>query len=247
MTVSTEFRQSFDPIPGHASRFTAMLRDLTSAELDAVVPGMTWRAEDVARHVLTVLLRYGGSGPRAATRHGLDELNQSELQAVDRSVGEVADAIDESVAQLAEVAPHIPGDQLFEFHLGLTVDVPAAWANLCSEFLVHGSDIARATSRPWSFPVDGVEGIWRNLMPAASGWLRAEAAHVDEVYEIRFPFGPVAVWIHDGAVTTDDAIRPADHTIEVDDPVTFTLGVPWRRALVTDPAAALFLSRFHDI
>jgi len=29
--------------------------------------------------------------------------------------------------------------------------------------------------------------------------------------------------------------------------VAFTLEVPWRRALIADLAAALFLSRFYDV
>lgn len=247
MTVEAGFRQTFDPVPGHATRFTNMLRALSQDEVDAVVPGMTWTAGDVARHVLTVLHRYGGSELRADTRQALTELNDKELRAVDLPIEAVADGIDEAVSLVGSLAPHIPPEQRFEFHLGLTVDAPAAWANLCSEFLVHGSDIARATGHPWTFPAEDVEGIWRNLMPAASGWLRTEARDVDEVYEFRFSFGSVTVWIHDGSVTIDDAGRAADHCVAVADAVTFTLGVPWRRALVTDPNAALFLSRFYDI
>lgn len=247
MIATSSFRQSFDPVPGHAARFTDMVRGLTPDELDARVPGMTWTAGDVARHVLTVVHRYGGAGTLATTRHGLTELNESELRALDLSMGEVADTIDGSIAVLAEIAPTIPDDRRFDFHLGLDVDAPAGWANLCSEFLVHGWDIARATGRVWTFPADDVEGIWRNLMPVASGWLRHEAAEVDEVYEFRFPFGPVTVWLHEGRVTIDDAVRTPDHSLTVDDPVGFTLAVPWRRALVTHPAAALFLTRFHEI
>jgi hypothetical protein len=247
VTLQTAFRQRFDPVPGHAARFTAMIRDLTPTEADAVVPGMTWTAGDVACHVLTVLHRYGGSDVRATSRQALTELNESELRSLELSMGEVADAIDTAMRVMVDVVPHIPDDSTFEFHLGLTVDVPAAWANLCSEFLVHGSDIARATGRSWSFPSEDVEGIWRNLMPVARGWLRPEARDIDEVYEFRFPFGPVFVSIHDGTVTVDDAVRAADRCIDVDDAADFTLGVPWRRTLVTDPDAALFLSRFYEI
>ncbi len=247
MAVATTFRQRFDPIPGHASRFTDMVRSLTPSEVDAVVPGMTWTAGEVARHVLSILRRYGESDERAGTREALEALNDAELRAVELPIAEVADAIDAEVERVAGLAPLLPDDLQFEFHLGLTVDPPAGWANLCSEFLVHGHDIAWATDRSWTFPAEDVEGIWRNLIPIATGWLRPEALGVDEVYEFRFPFGPVTVWIHDGTVTTDDAERPADHVVEIVDPVAFTLGVPWRRALVTDPAAALFLSRFYDI
>ena len=244
---ATGFRQTFDPVPGHAARFTAMVRQLTPAQLDAVVPGMTWTAGDVARHVLTVLQRYLGGSARAETRQGLTQLNESELRALELPIDDVADAIDASISLLADLAPHIPDDQRFEFHLGLTVDVEAAWANLCSEFLVHGDDISRATGCPWTFPAADVEGIWRRLLPVAAGWLRPEARGIDEAYELRFPFGPVNVWIHDGCVTTDEDHRIAEHRTSVDDPVRFTLGVPGRRALVTDPVAALLLTRFFDV
>lgn len=241
------FRQTFAPIPELAARFTAQLRSLDDDELQRPVPGMAWTAHDVGAHVLNVLHRYGRNHQRSATREELAQQNESELRAARITRDEVADGIDASVAFLAAHAGDIPLDQRFPFHLGLEVDAAAGWANLCSELLVHGSDVARATGRTWVFPEADVEGIWRNLLPVAGAWLRPQACVIDEVYEFGFSFGTVTLWIHDGAVTVDDATRAADHRVEVDDAVAFTLAVPWRRELVRAPAAALFLSRFYEM
>jgi uncharacterized protein (TIGR03083 family) len=246
-TADLRYPKTFEPVPGIAARFTALLRSLRDDEFAAAVPGMAWTVGEVAAHVLNLLERYGGNGRRSATREELTTQNEEEVRATERSRDEIADGIDGAVAVIAELAPGIPLDRRFAFHLGLEVDAAAGWANLCSEFLVHGADIASATGHTWEFPDTYVEGTWRNLMPVAAAWLRPHALKVDEVYEFRFSFGPVLLWLHGGTVTVDDATRSPDHVIEVNDAVTFTLAVPWRRSLVTDPAAALLLSRFYDI
>jgi hypothetical protein len=244
-----KYQQTFDPVLGHARRFTDLVRSLTPAEAQMHVPGMGWQAADVAAHVETVMRRYYANPDRAATPADLRSQNDAEIDGVGfgLDVSAAADAIDGHTEALAAVAPALPLDATFPFHLGLTVTTCAGWANLLSEFLVHGDDISRATGRPWTFPAADVEGIWRNLVPVATGWLRPEARNVDELYRVRFAFGDVDVWIHDGVVTVDDADRPPDHQIDVEDPVEFTLGVPWRRHLITDAAAALMVSRFFDI
>ncbi len=244
------FQQSFDPLPVQFARFTALLRSLTPQEEAARVPGMEWDAREVGVHVLTVLSRYLSPTERAASRARLAALNAEDVSAVDRTAAEVADQLDATIAQLAPVAPSIPLDMLREFHLGLTVTVAAAWANLLGELLVHGDDISRATNRHWSMDGELLEGIWRNLMPVASGWLRPEAHAVNELYRLNFPFGPVALRIAEGEVRVDhpdDVDLPADHTIHVVDTAQFTLQFPYRRACILDPSTALLATRFFDI
>ena len=250
--TTVQFVQRFEPAVPQGKRFSDLVRSLSDDEAAARVPGIGWTAAEVGAHVATMLGRYVSNQRRSSTRPELAAQNDGELRAlVDEAggeVGSIADAIDEAMATIAAVAPQVPADMEFPFHLDTRVTAAAGWANLLSEFLVHGDDIARATGREWSFPESDLEGFWRNLLPAASGWLRHEARAIDEVYEFRFAaFGPVVVWIHDGRVTVDDADRTPDHTCAVDDAVPFTLAVPWRRRLVADPAAALFLSRFYDI
>jgi hypothetical protein len=211
---------------------------------------MEWTAREVGADVLTVVNRYLPPTERAASRARLAALNAEDVSAVDRSATEVADRHDATIAQLALVAPSFPLDMLREFHLGITVTMAGAWANLLGELLVHGDDISRATKRHWSMDEELLEGIWRNLLPAASGWLRPEAHAVNELYRLNFPFGRVTLRIAEGEVRVDhpdDIDLPADHTIHVLDTAQFTLQFPYRRACILDPSTALLASRFFDI
>jgi hypothetical protein len=124
----------------------------------------------------------------------------------------------------------------------------AAWANLIAELLVHGDDIARATGTTFTLPERDVEGLWRALLPAATGWLRPEGRAIDERYEFRFDFGIVHVHLHNGEVVVDDEFPAVpDHVIVSADAIETTLAAPYRRRLITDPQLALFASRFYDI
>ena len=211
---------------------------------------MDWTAGDVGTHVLTVVKRYVAPTERASSRARLAALNAEDVSAVAKTAAEVADELDVTVAGLAQVAPSLPLDGQRAFHLGLTVTTAAAWANLLGELLVHGDDIARATGRHWTMDGELLEGIWRNLLPAAAGWLRPDAAAVNELYRLNFPFGVVALRIAEGEVRVDhpdDVDLAADHTIDIVDTAQFTLQFPYRRACIIDARTALLASRFFDI
>lgn len=247
---TTPFQQRFDPLPGVFADFTSLLRSLTPDDVAAAVPGMEWTAGEVGAHVLTVVRRYLAPTERAATRTRLVQLNAEDIAEVHQTTAEVAGALDAAASVLGQVAPGIPLDTPREFHLGLKVTVAAGWANLIGELFVHGHDIARATGRPWSVADHLLEGIWRNLLPAASGWMRPEAREVAELYRLRFGFGTVTVRLEGGLVHVDDeddVDRRADHEIDIADASTFTLQFPYRRACITNPVTALLASRFTDI
>jgi uncharacterized protein (TIGR03083 family) len=248
--MTTHRPQTFEPLPALLDEFGTLLRSLTPAEEAAAIPGLEWTVREVAAHVLTVMRRYLQPAARAATRSRLVALNDDEIAAVQASCAEIADDIAAITVVLGQVAPGIPADMRFPFHLGLTVSPAAGWANLIGELLVHGNDISRATQRAWSVDDNLLEGVWRDLLPAVAGWMRPEARAVDEVYHLSFPFGSVVLAIHSGEVRVDDprdAARMPDHAIQVTDAAAFTLQFPYRRACIIDPAAALLASRFTDI
>ncbi len=247
---ATPFHQPFDPIPALFSDFTALLRSLTPEEEAAAVAGLDWTVSEVGTHVLTVVRRYLSQTERAATRSRLAQLNAEDIAAQAMPTKQVADDIDRTVARLATVAPGLPLDGVREFHLGLKVTVAAGWANLIGELLVHGDDIARTTGHHWSVDARLLEGIWRDLMPAAAGWMRPEARALDELYLLRFSFGAVTLRLESGQVHIDrrsDADETPNWTVDIADAATFTLQFPYRRACITDPATALLASRFIDI
>lgn len=237
----------FEPVVEHTGRFVGLLRALTPREAASRVPGMDWTAAEVGAHVLSVYRRYTVDRQRAPDLAALAAQNAAGVEAFGTDLDAISAGIEEQVALLASVAASIDPEQEFPFHVGLSVTARAGWANLIAELLVHGDDIARATGRHWTVPAHDLEGIWRDLLPVASGWFRPGAAAVDERYELRFAFGPVHVHLDRGRVVCGNATVPPDHVVTVGDAVECTLAFPYRRRLISDPALALLASRFYDI
>lgn len=239
------FVQRFEPVAEHGARFIELVDSLSPADAVLSVPGMDWTARDVAAHVLSVLRRYTTDTRRAATVADLGAQNAQDVAEIDLGTGQIADEAREQLALIGAVAPRIDPAQRFPFHAGTEVTASAAWANLIGEFLVHGDDIARATGGSFTVPDADLEGVWRALVPATRGWLRAEARAIDERYDLGLPFGTVRVHISRGDVLVDDD-GDADYVIRSASAVETTLAF-YRRRLITDPVFALLVSRFHDI
>lgn len=246
--TTARYVQLFDPVVEHTKRFTEFIRSLPSDAAMRPVPGLDWSAADVGAHVLSVYRRYTVDPRRAPTLAALAQQNADDVAAIGMNLPAIADEIDQQLETIASVAPQFDPEQRFEFHAGAEVTANAAWANLIAELLVHGDDITRATGIAFTMPERDVEGIWRALLPAATGWLRPEALSIDERYEFRFNFGVVDVHLRGGDVVVDDEpTETADHVITSTDAIDTTLAVPYRRRLVRDPTLALFASRFYDI
>ena len=245
MTKQSEYVQHFEPVRQHGGRFADLVRSLSRHEAAQLIPGMEWTAGEVAAHVVSVLRRYAGDKRRARSVAALRVQNAEDVAEDTRDCNALADEIDERIALIADVAPHLEPSQRFPFHAATEITTNGAWANLIAEFFVHGDDIARATDRSFVVGDADLEGVWRALLPAARGWLRSEACAIAEQYEFQFSFGTVFVTINNGDIAVADH-GAADYLIASTPASAATLAF-YRRRLITEPTLALFVSRFHDI
>ena len=237
--------QDFEVVEENAARFVALLRSLTEDDLTRRVPGMTWNADEVAKHVLSVLRRYTTDPRRASSVEDLALRNGEDIADLNADISQIAAEILEQVSAIGQFAATVDPDTLFPFNAGVEISPDAAWANLIAEFFVHGDDIAQATGKHVEVPDRDLEGVWRSLLPAAAGWLRPQALDIDESYCLMFPFGDVRVHLVAGQVITDDD-READWPAACPSASAATLAF-YRRRLVAEPNLALLISRFYDI
>jgi uncharacterized protein (TIGR03083 family) len=237
--------QDFAVVEEHAARFAVLLRSLSGEDVTRAVPGMAWTVDEVAKHVLSVLRRYTVDRRRASSATALSLLNAEDIAELNLDIDQIATEIVQQVRVIARFAATVDSDARFPFHAGVLISPDAAWANLISEFFVHGDDIAQATGKHFKVPDRELEGIWRALLPAATGWLRPHARTIDETYALNFPFGEVCVHLVDGEVITDED-READRPIVCSSASEATLAF-YRRRLVTNPNLALLITRFYDI
>lgn len=205
--VTTTPSELADRIDAAHERFASRLA-ATPRALD--VDG-SWRAVDVAGHLVNVVNRYVDFAPErlAADPRGVDAINDQELVALgDRSMAEVlADLAAEMDRFRAVWGPQtgLPLDLDLAFHGGGTIDLQAALTNLLAEFVVHGLDVARASGTGW--PIDAREGalimaLGAQILPAYVRATNTERLH------LRLDLDGVDPWVLDVDGTTARSLRP---------------------------------------
>lgn len=245
--------KGFALVQEHTARMAGLVRSLDADEVGSAVPGSSWTVGEVVVHLRTVYERYTVDRRRAATPADVAAFNQQDVGRTDVDMAGAADSMEAQVAVLAEVVDGVPPELEFPFHGGQTITMAGGWGNLLGELLAHGDDIAAATGRSFGIPGADLEVAWRYTFPVLAGWLRTERTGVDEVWDLRFPFGSVRLGIspdgllHENEPTADPPPGAVHRIIEADDPADLMLQVPYRRRAILDPAVALLASRFHDV
>jgi uncharacterized protein (TIGR03083 family) len=132
---------------------------------------------------------------------------------------------------LAETA-ELPATHPVPFFGGVTIELAALSAILLGEFIVHGHDVARSISRPWT--IDPAHA--RLIIAAITALLpryvdRAAAAGLTATYQVRPRGGPSFQVRFDRGTPTVESPQPgaADCQLTVD-PVAFLLVVYGRRS-----------------
>lgn len=248
MTLTEAHSAGFELVRQHTARFLDYVIGLDSVAAATRVPGSDWTVADTVAHVRSVVRRYTRDRGRADTHRDLASRNGDDIAESGVDIGAAATDIREQIDFLSTVVGEIDPARRFPFHGGQTVTLAGGWGNLLGELLAHGDDIARVTHTTFTIPSADLEVLWRFTGHLLAGWLRDEAGVFDDTWTLRFPFGAIDIGFDRGALRwAVDHAGNADHLIEIDDVAEFTLGFPYRRRPITDPATALLAARFHDL
>ena len=246
MTLEEAHTKGFDLVREHSMRFVAYISTMTGSDLTRPVPRSDWNAGEVIAHVQSVYERYTINSQRSGSASSVAEQNAREVAQLGVDVEAAAASIQAQVELLALTVPTVDAAQEFPFHGGLTVTLAGGWGNLLGELLAHGDDIATATGRPFQIPSADLEIVPRYTTHLLAAWLSPGAAHVDESWDLEYPFGLTRFTIADGVFHsgTDVDPRPVHHTIEIDDAAEWLLTCPYRRRTPVDEIAAHLVDQF---
>jgi uncharacterized protein (TIGR03083 family) len=238
-------------ITAACERFVALLKSLKPHDAALPVPGLEWNVGELAAHVLTVMRRGLGDRRRSATPQETAGLNALVLEETpERDIHRLADLIaTDTHTMLTQAFPRIDDDRRFPFHAGVTTTIITSLAIILGEFSVHGGDIAAATGNPWSIAPHTAALIWLGESDVMHGWLKKEAAQLNETYVIHFEGEPepVALRLENGNVSVSyDLPAHVTHTLHVN-PAEFIYYLPYQRRSAHDPVIKHLMSLFETL
>jgi len=212
--ATIEARTAFDPLRRAveaADRFAAVAEGLDASSLDRPVPTCgRWTVRDLVAHVSTVGGWYvdviDGVGHFASTPREIDVINATNLEKVrERPVAELANSVRQGARLLAERLGTMRSDELVSYHAGSALRPEEIMTMFHCDVLVHGYDLARAASTPWTIPTDEAVAAFDAMMPLSPRWVDHDAAAGHNAnYEIRLRGGPAYfVSFSDGEPTTN--------------------------------------------
>ncbi len=248
MNLDQAHRIGYDLVRSHTERFVGYVGELTTDELERPVPGLDWTVGDVVTHLRSVYERYTINRRRARSATDVAVHNAEDITRLDEGVAAAARSMAAQVELMAAAVHRFAPTDVFPFHAGTSITVAGGWGNLLGELHAHGDDIARATGKPFGIASEHLEITWRYAVPVLGGWIRADAADIEESWVLGFPFGDLALSVAGGTLEVGpDPSAQVQARIDIDDTAEWTLGFPYRRRALTDPWMALLASRFGDL
>jgi uncharacterized protein (TIGR03083 family) len=214
-----------------SERFAVLLGDV--ADPDARVPRCAWNVSDVAAHVV-LATEVNTAFAEGETEPAVD-LSDVAGGSVARSNATWLE--DEPERDLTALAPRLgrATEALLRVTAGRPGSDPVVWNSqqislvdllgiLLGELLLHGRDIARASSRPWAIEKDDARMVLAAVLPVMPVLVnRAATTKVDATYDIRIRGGQrAALHIHNGEATVATKNGDADCHVSAD-PVAMLL------------------------
>jgi uncharacterized protein (TIGR03083 family) len=228
--------QVLPAIDSVAERLTTLLSDVVDPALPVpALPG--WSVQDVAAHLVTVVVRYSdgpeGRGTWTPTWVELPALNDLQLEKVRRtSLGELSTQLRE---ELTLVAAQIRGygspPPSYRFHGQEPIRADIALGALLGELVVHGYDIAKALHRHWPIDPHHVALIIEGINPILPGLVRPERVHgLNATFEIRLRKQTTDRWVfRDGRLRINPSVEPKSVDVHISGDPAAVLLVYYRR------------------
>lgn len=234
-----------------SGRFAALLRALKPEDASLPVSGLTWNVGEVAAHMLTVIRRGTGDLRRSTSPEDTARLNALVLEeTAERDLSRLADLIEaDTDTMLNKVFVRIADDRRFPFHASTMTTIVPAMAVVLGELTIHGNDIATATGHAWKIDSHTAALIWMGSSDVINGWLKPEAANLNERYHLHFEGepAPVALTIQNGlAQVSLELYESPDHVLQISAD-EFIFYLPYQRRTATNPVISHLMSLFKTL
>jgi hypothetical protein len=218
---------TLDAVRDVTSRWANLLRSVTDPSRTAIGH---WSISEVATHTSHIFGLYPEL-VRGGTSYVTDHLNMSEewerqlRNDPERDLDAIAKRIEQSTDDFLTAVEGEDWAAPKHWHGGLEVPVYTLASVLISESALHGLDVARAETRPWT-----VESLHASLtidgfLPFLHHFVNPDAVRgLDAVFELKIRGGShVYVTIHDSKLSIDEA-RPVSIDCKISaDPVSYVL------------------------
>ena len=227
--------------------FAALVACLSENDAATKVPDLTWTVADTAAHMLVILRRGTGDRRRADYLAGLAELNDATVEEIPtRRPDELAQLLAAEVSALTSMLGMIDAatadDLHLKLHAGVHTNVTSGLSYILFDLLVHGYDIAAATSRPWTIDPQFAALDLHAALPIFEPWAKRELVSGNaRRVAITFPGDPLATVVDIGGgayVAQNHPVAEVEGADDVD-PVEALLAVAGRIPPTSEPLERL--------
>ncbi|MGH9189203.1 MAG: hypothetical protein ACRD0Q_04085 [Acidimicrobiales bacterium] len=237
LAVAIDWDEARSALGRATAQLTAMLRNCDRPHAPALG---VWDVTELAIHVSTAIAAVAamarGTEPLMTNLSQLSVLTEMLVSGeTETDLAKVADRIDAGGEDLLGVMNTGSDDTRSWLVAGIEMRLSTLTCHALNEIVVHGHDLARAMSRPWTISGPQARLVLNGfLFPVLAGLGRAivdqkAAAGVSASFDVRLRGGGrTYMTFNDGDLTLSDSpVRPVDCHLSVD-PAAFLL-VAWGR------------------
>jgi uncharacterized protein (TIGR03083 family) len=206
----------------------SMIRSAPDPRVNAVG---SWNLQELAAHLVASAedsVRYiGGEGSPVQTIDAISGHSEERLAAyVNESLPELSDRLEINHKQLVEELRTADWSQRVPWYAGIEVTIADLASFELGELLVHGHDIARATSSPWKVNGEAASAVFEGVVSVMPEYVHPEKARgFSATFDLSMRRGPRRHLIFEnGSLTVAEpsSDRRVDCRISAD-PATYLL------------------------